>query len=230
MFYSRGASLPPFMAYPRFLLECELSETAKLVYIILLDRAKLSGKNDGWTDEQGRVFLYYTIHGLAEAIHRSDMTVKTALAALERSDLITRKRQGIGRPNRIYVKLPVAQSLSERQTESLPLQGQVSVHPQESQLSTNQMIEHKQTYTKEDIYIERIAYGSYRNVLLSAEERRILSNEVANLDVLIEKLSCYIASTGKRYQSHAAALRSWALRDKPPKSNRHYECEESESL
>ena len=38
----RSSMLPPYMAYPRFLLTMNLSETAKLVYVLLLDRARLS--------------------------------------------------------------------------------------------------------------------------------------------------------------------------------------------
>ena len=37
--------LPPFLPYPRFLLELDLSQTAKMTYVLLLDRATLSQKN-----------------------------------------------------------------------------------------------------------------------------------------------------------------------------------------
>jgi len=48
------------------------------------------------------VFIYFTIESLAEVLHKSQMTVKTALAVLEKQELIFRKRQGPGQPNRIY--------------------------------------------------------------------------------------------------------------------------------
>ena len=97
--------LPPYMAYPRFLLGMDLSETAKLVYVLLLDRARLSRRN-GWVDERGRVFLYYPIVEIAEAIHASDMTVKRALAALTQHGLIRRVHLGGNLANRIYVRIP----------------------------------------------------------------------------------------------------------------------------
>ena len=97
--------LPPYMAYPRFLLGMELSETAKLVYVLLLDRARLSRRN-GWVDGQGRVFLYYPIVEIADAIHASDMTVKRALAALTQHGLIRRVHQGGNLASRIYVRIP----------------------------------------------------------------------------------------------------------------------------
>ena len=120
--------LPPYLAYPRFLLKMDISETAKLIYVLLLDRARLSMKNEGWEDEQGHVFIYYTIESLAEDCGKSPMTVKNALAVLEERGLIFRKRQGAGRANQIYVRV---------QTENCPT-GQTVLKPQtDSKLSTS---------------------------------------------------------------------------------------------
>lgn len=106
-FLTQSSPIPPYMAFPRFLLDKDgLNETAKILYTILLDRARLSQKNDGWTDEQGHVFIFFPIKSLAETMHKSEMSVKTALNALEKENLIARKRQGAGFPNRIYVKYP----------------------------------------------------------------------------------------------------------------------------
>ena len=63
---------------------------------------------------------------------RYEMTIKTALKALEEKQLIYRKRQGIGRPNRIYVKYPDAlpstdRKLSVRETGSCLSERQESV-------------------------------------------------------------------------------------------------------
>ena len=84
--------IPEYLAFPKFLLErTSLSETAKIVYMILLNRARLSQKNDGWTDERGCIFIYYPIKEIAAAIHKSEMSVKTALSALEKDKLIDRQ-------------------------------------------------------------------------------------------------------------------------------------------
>ena len=106
-FLTADTNLPSYMMFPRFLLDMEINETAKMLYIILLDRARLSQKNEGWSDINGHVFIYFTIEALAEVLHKSQMTVKTALAVLEKQELIFRKRQGPGQPNRIYVKLDI---------------------------------------------------------------------------------------------------------------------------
>lgn len=50
--------------------------------------------------------FFFPIKSLAETMHKSEMSVKTALNALEKENLIARKRQGAGFPNRIYVKYP----------------------------------------------------------------------------------------------------------------------------
>lgn len=97
------SALPAFLVYPKFLLELPLSDTAKLVYILLLDRARLSMQNRQWQDSQGRVYVHYTIATLAQTIRRSPMTVKTALKDLERAGLLCRRSQGVGKPSRIYV-------------------------------------------------------------------------------------------------------------------------------
>ena len=50
----------------------------------------------------------------------------------------------------------------------------------------------------------------------------------------IEKLSEYMASTGKRYRSHAATIRRWASEDArkaaPPTRNRDYSVKEDETV
>ena len=55
-FLTADTNLPSYMMFPRFLLDMEINETAKMLYIILLDRARLSQKNEGWSDTDGHVF------------------------------------------------------------------------------------------------------------------------------------------------------------------------------
>lgn len=65
----------------------------------------------------------------------------------------------------------------------------------------------------------RHTHGSYKNVLLSDEEFEKLQAEFpTDYKERIERLSEYIASTGKKYKSHLATIRSWARNDKPKSS------------
>lgn len=56
-------------------------------------------------------------------------------------------------------------------------------------------------------------YGSYQNILLTDEELEKLKTEFVDWQERIERLSEYIASTGKKYKSHLATIRSWARRE-----------------
>ena len=84
--------LPPYLPYPRFLLQADLTQTAKLLYALLLDRATLSQAN-GWLDESGRIYLMFPIEKIAAALDRSTMTVKAALSELEETDWLAAWRQ-----------------------------------------------------------------------------------------------------------------------------------------
>ena len=106
-------AMPVYLMYPRFLLELEINDTAKMVYLLLYDRARLSMQN-GWLDEDGRVYFYYTEEHLSEALHRTGATIRTAMNTLEHRGLIRRKRQGAGKPNRIYVRIPKAAQTYDR--------------------------------------------------------------------------------------------------------------------
>ena len=97
--------LPPFLPYPRFLLELDLSQTAKMTYVLLLDRATLSQKNL-WIDERGFVFVIFTICSLAEQLGRSTVSVSSALKELDAAGLIERRRTRFSSPNHTFVKIP----------------------------------------------------------------------------------------------------------------------------
>lgn len=93
----------PYMPMPRYIMDMDISSTAKILYTVLLSRALISSQTDGWQDEQGRVYIYYTIDDLQRVLQRGESAVLDALAALEKHGLITRVRQGPRRANRIYV-------------------------------------------------------------------------------------------------------------------------------
>ena len=96
-----------FYRIPKFLFTDEryrpVSTDAKMLYGLLLDRLSLSEKN-GWKDERGRVYQYFTIRQAQELLHFGHEKVCRLFAELEAADLIERRRQGQGRANRIYLK------------------------------------------------------------------------------------------------------------------------------
>lgn len=61
----------------------------------------------------------------------------------------------------------------------------------------------------------RHKYGAYKNVLLSDEDMAKVKNEFSSdYEDRIERLSEYMASTGKGYKNHLATIRNWAKRDR----------------
>ena len=79
------------------------------------------------------------------------------------------------------------------------------------------------------------AYGRYQNVFLTDGELADLQASFPTVwGQYIEKLSEYMASTGKRYQSHAATIRRWAGEDAKktitPSRNRDYSVKEDETV
>ena len=74
--------LPPYLPYPRFLLKMDISQTAKLLYALLLDRTTLSQRN-GWQDDQGRTFIVYPIAEIAEMLDKGQTAIKAALNELD---------------------------------------------------------------------------------------------------------------------------------------------------
>lgn len=66
----------------------------------------------------------------------------------------------------------------------------------------------------------RHKYGNYQNVLLSDDDLEKLKSEFPkDWEARIERLSEYIASSGKSYKNHLATIRSWARKEKPAKGN-----------
>ena len=62
----------------------------------------------------------------------------------------------------------------------------------------------------------RHKHGEYQNVLLSDDDLEKLKAEFpSDWDQRIQRLSEYMASSGKRYKNHLATIRNWARRDKP---------------
>ena len=200
-----------------------MAQAAKLVYAVLLDRATLSQSNS-WTDSDGRLYLVFPIEGIADAIDRSHMTVKTALAELETAGLIERRRCGFSAPNHIYVKIPDGQDivrltdrkLSVRGKENCPSDGQKTFLMTDRKLSPNNLsINHLSKNNLKGASTRTRAQGRYQNVFLSDAELVELQEELPDLwQQYIEKLSEYMASTGKTYQNHVATIRRWAAEDR----------------
>ena len=80
-----------------------LSTDAKLLYGLMLDRIGLSVRS-GWVDEQDHVYIYYTQGEIMDQLHCGHNKAIRLLKELDQDiGLIRRRRQGLGKPDRIYV-------------------------------------------------------------------------------------------------------------------------------
>ena len=64
---------------------------------------------------------------------------------------------------------------------------------------------------------EKHKYGTYKNVLLTDEELEKLKAEFPDWQDRIERVSEYVAKTGKGYKNYLAVIRSWARKDEEKK-------------
>ena len=81
----------------------------------------------------------------------------------------------------------------------------------------------------------RAPFGRYKNVFLSEKELAELQTELpSKWEYYIDRLSGYIASSGKKYKNHAATIRRWAADDEAKKAPKQkipdYSYREGESL
>ena len=193
-----------------------LTQTARILYALLLDRSKIS-RNNGWKNEKGYIYVIYPIMDLAQVLVKSHMTIKKALNELEDAGLLERQKQGFSKPNLLYVRIPA--------------EGKKTVPVRDRKVSPNKMSNSQMIYSQ--INKEReahSAYGKYHNVFLSETEYGELKQEIREIDRLIEELSSYMRSSGKQYADHAVTLRRWAERSAPVKNIPDYTCSEEESL
>lgn len=109
-FYNRQSEMYNFIRLPMVLMEDEIFESisieAKVLYSYMLNRMGLSYKN-GWIDEDGKVFIYYTMDAIKEQFNCANDKALKIINELDIKSgigLIEKKRQGLGKPNRIYVK------------------------------------------------------------------------------------------------------------------------------
>ena len=97
-----------FTQLPNFLFESSrysnLSSDAKVLYAMLLRRTELSRKNE-WADEAGRIYIYFTIEEVTELLHCGRQKAVNTMQELKIASLISVKKQGCGRPNRIYPRI-----------------------------------------------------------------------------------------------------------------------------
>ncbi|MBQ7033673.1 MAG: replication initiator protein A [Clostridia bacterium] len=158
-FYGTESEQFSFYRIPKVLFRDEhfknVSTDAKVLYGLMLDRMSLSMKNR-WIDEENRVYIIYTITDIMEDLNCADQKAGRMLSELDNIKgvgLIERKRQGLGKPNIIYVKnfMPASQMQNRENHDS----GKVIITNQEMRKSRTNNTEYNNTELNET---ENISY------------------------------------------------------------------------
>lgn len=97
----------------------KLSNDAKILYALLLDRMSLSRQNE-WFDNENKVYIIYTVEEASATLNCCSEKASKLFKELDDVNgigLITRKRRGLGKPSIIYVKNFIVDS-PDRQNSS----------------------------------------------------------------------------------------------------------------
>ena len=227
--------LPKYLPYARFLLNTELNHTAKLLYTLLLDRATLSQKNN-WIDMQGRIYVIYPLSNLAKDLGCSVSSITRSFTELENAQLVERVRNGFSKPSRILLKAPhttqncAVTVCKNSEYDCAEMSNMIAQKCTPNQRNKNNLKDNHLIRTNNAL----LTLGEYQNIFLTEKEYKRLKADFSGVDVLIEQLSAYIQSTGKKYADHAATLRIWAKRQKTERKSTpgipDYTFKEGESL
>lgn len=111
-----------YVPLPRFLLQDEalrdISNDAKVLYALLLDRASISRQN-GYIEPDGTIRLYFTLEQAQTKLHRSRQSATRIFRELEYSGLIVRRKQGLGKPALITLNYPADAKLIAKEGEDV---------------------------------------------------------------------------------------------------------------
>jgi len=109
-FYGTEADMFTFYRIPKLLVTDDyfkgISNDAKILYGLMLDRMSLSARN-GWLDEENRVYIYFSIEDVIEYLNVGKNKAVNVMAELDSEKgigLIEKRKQGQGKTTIIYVK------------------------------------------------------------------------------------------------------------------------------
>ena len=97
-----------YLSVPKELIEnrnySSLDLGAVILYAKMIERASLSAQHiEKFTDENGRLFIIYTVEQMKKDIQRSQPTIVKWTKQLEDIGLIEKVRQGQGKPSKIFI-------------------------------------------------------------------------------------------------------------------------------
>lgn len=82
----------------------KMSVEAKYLYMLMYDRNKVSISNK-WVDDNGDIYIYFSIENICKELNIKDQKAQKLKKELMNHDLIKEVRQGLNKPNKIYVQI-----------------------------------------------------------------------------------------------------------------------------
>ena len=190
--YFYGAESDQFSFYriPKVLFTEErfqsISAEAKVLYGLLLDRMSLSARN-GWLDDEGRVYIIFSVEDIMTSMGCANQKAAKLLYELEsKCQLIERKRQGLGKPNLIYVKNFVTPSESHFKKCENHDSGSVKITSQESLKSHANNTENNNTEFSDT---ESFLFTSFRENHTREPKRSEADQRQQYKDLIMENIS-----------------------------------------
>lgn len=189
----------------------QLSTDAKVLYGLMLDRMSLSIKN-GWLDEEGRVFIYFSVENIMEQLGCGRGKCTKLLQELDDQNgigLITRVKQGLGKPDVIYVhkcirrfsksNLQTSENRASGHSENESLEAQ-KPYPNNTNINNTDFSEINPIYSEGSAgeMIRRMAEReSYREMVMDNIEYEILAKtcDRERLDEIVELMVDTICTT-----------------------------------
>lgn len=151
----------------------------------------------------------FSENGLQAILKDGQTSIRSAIKELEASGFLsrTRERDESGRMGRCIWIVSDYPRFENPNLVNSNLGNEPQLSTKES--STNR------PNTKESKIETRHKFGEYKNVLLTDSDVEKLKAEFpTDWEERIERLSAYMASTGKSYKNHLATIRNWARRDR----------------
>lgn len=210
-FYDTEGESFRFYQIPALLLEekeyRDISDTAKILYGVLLSRLALSRKNRWIEEETGRLYISYNLKQLVDMLGRSDRTISKAMKQLAEVGLIEKKKRGQGKTDIIYVmnftradKTYTKEAVQEEKTEN-GISDRIDIEDvseenghQNGEFRSEEITILKEEQEKE-VYRKKIKQQLEYNVLI---KRHQVEKEI--IDAMIEILTDIFISGRKTYK------------------------------
>ena len=195
-FYGEEADMHSFYRIPKLLFTNDyfkaLSNDAKILYGLMLDRMSLSVKNQ-WFDEENKAYIYFSVEDIMELLNCGKNKAVKIMQELDDETgigLIEKRRQGFGKVNIIYVKTFMPEKTEEKSLEDelKKFKKQTSEENEESTEVYNSNFMKSQNQTSrspenklQEVYISNPNYTNFSdtemnynksNQIVSADENR----------------------------------------------------------